>query len=273
MKDDNLAREIVAAALEYGYDGCAILRLSDLDLALYAERLQARLDRFPEAIAIYRLKDLFLNVKNLYPWAKSLIVCKFWLGRYKYPAKLQDKYGRAFLLSPDTAPECQAHQNKLRFMDWLAQKGLKALGDETNAPAGFAALRPAAVASGLGIFRRNNFFYDQKGSWHKLEGFLIDHECEYVTETEVRPCPEKCRLCLHACPFNRHHNWQQGEDFYALESLVELLQPQNMLAASDETLREKVIPKMEHHLQPDQTETLRICARRALQYEKDNAFR
>lgn len=106
------------------------------------DRLEARLDRFPEAIAMYRLKDLFLNVKNLYPWAKSLIVCKFWLGQCRYPHLLDGKYSRAFLLSPDTAPECRAHQHKLRFMKWLAQRGLKVLSEEIQGPAGFEALRP-----------------------------------------------------------------------------------------------------------------------------------
>lgn len=321
MSVDSLSQEIVAAALAFGYDGCGVLRLSNLDCKVYGERVDARLKRFPDAIRIYRLKDIYQNIGNLYPWAKSLIVCKFWLGRYKYPGELQGKYGKAFLLSPQTAPECKARKNKLRFIDWLAQKGLKVLSDEALEPAGFTSLRPAAVAAGLGIFRRNNFFYDEKGSWHQLEGFLIDRDCEYATEAQVRPCPEKCDLCVRACPtnslcepftmnpmtcvsflttfgdgkfapfrpdtlkdwicgcdacqdacpFNRGHNWRQGEDFDGLENLVELMEPRNLLAASDETLREKIIPKTVKHLKPDQTEALRICARRALRYEEDTA--
>lgn len=319
MKADSVAQEIVAAAQKYGYDGCGILRLSDLDFKVYGERVDARLKRFPDAIRIYRLKEIFQNIRELHPWAKALIICKFWLGRYQYPNQLQGKYGKAFLLSPQSAPECQAHHNKLQFISWLSQKGIRVLSDEAQEPAGFISLRPAAVAAGLGIFRRNNFFYDEKGSWHQLEGFLIDRDCEYIAETEVRGCPEKCNLCMRACPtsslcepftmnpmtcvsfittfgdgkiapfqpaalkdwicgcdacqdacpFNRSHNWRQGENFDGLDDLVELLMPQNLLAASDETLREKVIPKTIKHLQPDQTGTLRICARRALQYEAD----
>ena len=79
-----------------------------------------------------------------------------------------------------------------------------------------------------------------------------------------------CDACQDACPFNKRHDWEEGEEFYGLDTLISLLQPQNLIRASDETLWEKVIPKTEHHLRPAQTETLRICAQRALQYESGN---
>lgn len=320
MPDSALSLAIHRKSLELGYDGCGILPLNELHMAVYNERLDGRMEKFPQSAALYGpLKELFNTLRTREPWARALIVCKFWLGRYRYPRALQGKYAKAFLLSPDTAPDSEAHRNKLAFEAWLGEQGLRVLSDESNAPVGIAPLRHAAVACGLGIFRKNNFFYDEKGSWHKLEAWLIDRECQHTERVEVRPCPEKCSLCRRACPtgslcapftmnplicvsfittfgggnvpppftddtlkdwvcgcdacqdacpFNRRHDWESGEPFDGLEQDVTLLQPQNILAASDATLREKVIPRTECHLRPDQVGILRTCAARALRYEE-----
>lgn len=85
-------------------------------------------------------------------------------------------------------------------MEWLKRKGVKCLSDEEKGPRGFATLRHLAVAAGLGIFRKNNFFYDESGrSWRKLEAFLIDKECEFMASTNARPCPDNCALCIKNC--------------------------------------------------------------------------
>ena len=98
MMNENLASEIVKKAVDLGYAGCGILRLSEFDLSLYADRLDKRSSRFPEATGIQALKDAFLGAIGQYPWAKSMIVCKFWLDRYRFPKSLQGKYGKAILL-------------------------------------------------------------------------------------------------------------------------------------------------------------------------------
>lgn len=55
MTDQTLSNEIVAKAVELGYDGCGTLRLQDLNLPLYAERLDKKFARFPEAMGIKAL--------------------------------------------------------------------------------------------------------------------------------------------------------------------------------------------------------------------------
>ena len=47
-------------------------------------------------------------------------------------------------------------------------------------------LRHAAFQAGLGIIRKNNFFYDEKGSWLELEGFVIDRECQLYQNQQFR---------------------------------------------------------------------------------------
>ena len=86
---------------------------------------------------------------------------------------------QGFLLSPDTVPDCEAHRQKLRYEAWLAEQGIRFEGGEMNAPARIIPLRYAAVAAGLGIFRKT-IFLRGKGPYYELEGYLIDQPCEYT---------------------------------------------------------------------------------------------
>ena len=73
------------------------------------------------------------------------------------------------------------------------------MGGETHLPARILPLRYAAVAAGLGIFRKNNFFYGEKGSYYELEGYLLDVSCEYRESHNLRPCADTCKACQNAC--------------------------------------------------------------------------
>lgn len=202
----------------------------------------------------------------------------------------------------------------------MTEKGIQWEGGEKYGPSRNLPLRHAAVEAGLGIFRKNNFFYTEKGSYYNLEGYLIDKECVLKQPCDIKPCPEKCDLCQQACktkalsspytmnpiscvafyttfgmniipphlhesqfgnwicgcddcqdicPYNKRHDWNEGEEFPGLSDIVELLQPENILKASDKELCEKVIPKTADHIQPDQVETLRKGAKRVLHQNKN----
>ena len=56
-----------------------------------------------------------------------------------------------------------------------------------------------ARKSGLGIIRKNNFFYTEMGSYNNLYGYVIDKECELIHKCDLSPCSEKCNLCRKAC--------------------------------------------------------------------------
>ncbi len=315
MVDEKLSEEIRRRVLEAGYDDCGILPITDL--RGYKKLIEARLEKFPHVAPIYAFSEMFCNLETLYPWAKSVIVCTFYIGRYRYPASLRGRYAKSFMLSPDTVPQSPEHQKKTAFEDWLREEGIRVEGGETGAPARLIPLRYAAVQAGLGIFRKNNFFYGEKGSFYNLEGYLIDRECELRGECHVRPCSEKCNLCQRACPTgslsapftmdpffcvsflttfgggmvppplkpenlgtwvcgcdacqdacpHNRHNWDEGEDFFGLDDIVELLDPVNILAATDEELCEKVIPKTELHIPPEKVGILRTCAARVTSQE------
>ena len=44
-------------------------------------------------------------------------------------------------------------------------------------------LRYVAEMAGLGIVRKNNFLYSEKGSYLELVGYVIDQECELYHES------------------------------------------------------------------------------------------
>ena len=80
-----------------------------------------------------------------------------------------------------------------------------------------------------------------------------------------------CEACQDACPHNKRHDWSMGEDFPGLEEITDLLRPEGILAASDEELREKVIPKTAAHLRDEQTELLRRMARNCIANRESTA--
>ena len=181
----DLGKTIHEKALEYGYDNCGVISLEAF--GDYKERLKERIEKFPEAAAI--LGTSFTNLKENYPWAKSAIICTEYYGKYKFPASLQGIYAKSFLLSSDV-PEYPNRKGKEHFEKWMTSKSIHYEGGKTNMPGKIFPLRQAAVVAGLGIFRKNNFFYGPKGSWYGLEGYLIDSSCEYIQEIKLKPCSE-----------------------------------------------------------------------------------
>ena len=310
---NNTGKEIHDKALEFGYDDCGVVSIEALDA--YRTNLEQRISQFPESAAVYG--DGFLRLSENYPWARSVIVCTEYYGKYRYPESLREKYAKAFVLS-SSVPEYPKRKGKADFEAWLTGKGIRLAGGETNMPGRILPLRQAASAAGLGIIRKNNFFYGPKGSYYNLEGYLIDVSCEYIQETRLKPCAEKCGRCQNACkthalsspysmnpllcvsfwttfgggnvpgnltaeqfgkwimgcdacqdacPYNMKHNWDEGENFPGLDEVEELMQPENIIDASDEMLIQKVLPRSDHHIPPEKVSILRANAQRVLQGE------
>lgn len=77
-----------------------------------------------------------------------------------------------------------------------------------------------------------------------------------------------CDNCQDACPYNRKHNWDEGEPFSDLEEIAAKMVPEKLLEQSDEFLTAKVISKTDHHLMPEDTNALRMNAERAIRNSK-----
>lgn len=192
-----LAQEIYDKALACGYDSCGIVPLDALDF--YKERLIKRLEDVPESKEIYAHSKDFLALKEKYPWAQSIVVCTEYFGDYKFPVSLRKRYAKGLLLSLSNIPHSDEFKRRQSFEVWLGENRIRYIGGETAKPAGIIPLRPASVAAGLGIYRKNNFFYGPKGSNYELVAYLIDQPCEYIRHLEIPPCPETCDLCQQKC--------------------------------------------------------------------------
>ena len=77
-----------------------------------------------------------------------------------------------------------------------------------------------------------------------------------------------CDSCQDACPYNKKHDWTVGIAYPGLEETAPELAPSNLVKASAEFIRNRVIPYTDHHIAPDETDTLRICAARSIRNQK-----
>ncbi|NMK38180.1 epoxyqueuosine reductase [Megasphaera elsdenii] len=313
MDTDKLGQVIYEKALACGFDDCGIIPIDDMDG--FQQRLQEREEKVPSSAFFYQGMGDFANIKKRFPWAKSVIIGTYWLGKYRFPPSLQGKYGKAFFLSPSNSVCKESLTARRDFETWFKEQGIRCEGGDQFGHPSIGPLRYAAMMAGLGIIRKNNFFYTKKGSFVELVGYVIDQKawCHHVPD--IRPCAESCHLCQthcpsgalkgpftmsplecvsfittfakgeltpglndkncstwicgcdscqDACPYNRQHDWNQGDAYPGLEELAPQLQPEKLLAQSDTFIQEKVIPYTDYHIAVDEAKTLKRCAARSL---------
>lgn len=189
------ALDIVNKAIEFGFDKCGIIPVDMM--RGYESRLQERMERFPETRNKYEPFRSFAHLQNDYPWAKSVVIASFWYGKYHIPNGVQGRVAKYYLTDGRRNVNSQGYQASVAFERYLADCGLQVATDRDF---GITALRWAGMQAGIGIIRKNNFFYTEKGSYQYLEAFLIDQPLQYIMENAIKPCAEKCNLCMKACP-------------------------------------------------------------------------
>lgn len=195
----DLAFRIKEIALECGFEACGIIRVEEMKG--YAEAVDQRIAAFPESKVLYddpnNLLKSFANPQLAVPWGRSVIVCSRWYGKYKVADHLAGVIAKAFLVDSRQDPRSGEYQDTRRFEAALDALGVRHISDSGF---GVTAMRWAAAKAGIGIIRKNNFFYTERGSWNALEVFIIDHELEMKEVSSIKKCPEKCRQCMEACP-------------------------------------------------------------------------
>jgi len=189
------AFQIVERAKALGYDKCGIILIEQL--AEYEEKLDERINRFPETRGKLENFRSFATPQKEYPWAKAVVVCSYWYGKYNIPQNLKDRFAKYYLTDGRRNEASEGYNTSISFENYLREQGFRIAFDRLF---GITSLRWAAMKSGIGIIRKNNFLYTEKGSWQYIEAFLIDQPIKYINECNVRPCSEKCGLCIKACP-------------------------------------------------------------------------
>ncbi len=185
-----IARKIFRAARECGFDDCGIIAPEQLEGC--EKFLKERIEEIPSSAAFYaNIAELYRPVRERFPWAKSVIVCTAEFGGYRYPAAMRGRYAKAFFLSPEE--ERGGGYDSPKFERWLTEQRIRWVGGDP------VPLRYAAVKAGLGIVRRNNFLYTERGSNLNLTAYVSDCECTLIRRVSLRPCSPACGLCGKAC--------------------------------------------------------------------------
>lgn len=190
-----LSERIRQAAISCGFENCGIISIDAMDG--FAQRLQERTKNVPSSKPFYLALEELAQTKKRFPWAKSIIVCTYYYGQFRFPKQLQGYYAKDYFLKPEEG-STQGYDAS-SFEAKLEEMGLRFAGGSQFSHTSIGPLRYAAMMAGLGIIRKNNFFYTEKGSHYRLVGYVIDRECELIHENALKPCSESCTLCQQAC--------------------------------------------------------------------------
>ena len=191
----SIEKSIQDKALEFGYEKCGIVRIQDLEG--YDKCLVERINKVPESKTFYQNQSRLTHLPEQYPWAKSVIVVVSHYGHYMVPEQLKGHIGKHYIFDGRINTESQEFKRSVEMEQFLQDLGLKTA---SNRKFGIVGLRWAAMKAGLGIIRRNNFFYTESGSWVELEAWITDRDMELVETTNLPSCPEGCSNCAKACP-------------------------------------------------------------------------
>lgn len=186
---NDLAEKICRQTLTCGFDKCGIIPISAVDD--YERFYEKRMKDVPESRGMYTGLLQGMDTRERFAWAKSIVVLVAEYGNFRFPKELQGRYGKALFLEPEITSKERLDFGGLE--KWFAENGIRA---EQGC---IGPLRNAAIKTGLGIIRKNNFFYTEKGSYNNLYAFVIDVECELIYKSHIVPCSEKCDLCQRAC--------------------------------------------------------------------------
>ncbi len=191
----NIEQMIQDRAYLLGYEKCGIIPVHALEG--YAEKFKERIQKLPASEIFYQRQRHLTHPLEEYPWAKSVVVLVARYGKYKIPESVKGHIGKAYLCDVRIDANAEEFQNSQAMEQYMQELGLRIA---TNRKFGVVGLRWAAMQAGLGIIRRNNFFYTQSGSWMHLEAWLTDKEMELRETSDVRTCPPGCNRCIAACP-------------------------------------------------------------------------
>jgi epoxyqueuosine reductase len=191
----SMEKQIQDKAYELGYEKCGIIRIEDLEG--YDEKMQERIEKVPESAMFYERQKRLTNLKEKYPWAKSVVVAVSQYGYYKVPEHMEGHIGKHYIVDRRSNPDAKEFKRSILMEEFLKDIGLKT---ETNWNFGIIGVRWAAMKAGLGIIRRNNFFYTESGSYVGLEAWLTDKDMELKGACDLPKCPKNCSNCIKACP-------------------------------------------------------------------------
>lgn len=191
----SIAQKIRQKALELGYEKCGIISVEKL--GGYKEKLEERIQKIPESGGFYQGQQRLVKFQEEFPWAKSVVVLAVPYCGYHIPKVVRGHIAKKYLLDIRIDENTKEYQNSTAFEKYINELGIRTA---TNRKFGVVGLRWAAMQAGLGLVRRNNFFYTESGSYVNIEAFLTDRDMELIETAKLPPCPPNCDRCIKACP-------------------------------------------------------------------------
>ena len=190
----SLSTDLREYALSLGYDRVGFTTADRFDL--YEEELLKRLDMYSWATGRDWGLVIGADPRNILSEARSVVVTIFDYFKHSYPAEMTGKVGRAYQ-SLGGRPPTPIHRARHRLLrDFLEKQDCDVGKPVFDLPA-----RMAAARAGVTHYGKNTFaFAPGIGSFIVISTFVIDKELEYDRPTVEVKCPNKCTLCLEACP-------------------------------------------------------------------------
>lgn len=190
----SLSSDIKEYALALGYDRVGFTTAERF--TLYEDELLKRQDMYSWATG----RDWGLiqgaDPRSILPEAESIVVTAFDYFKHSFPRQMAGKVGRAYQ-SLGGAPPVPIHRARHRLLREFLQKQGVNVGKAAFGPPA----RLAAARAGVTNYGKNTFaFAEGTGSFVVITTLVIDRELEYDEPTFEVKCPEKCNLCLEACP-------------------------------------------------------------------------
>jgi epoxyqueuosine reductase len=189
-----IAEDLREKALELGFEALGAVAVSEM--AGYLPRLEERERQAPCGDALLFLRGL-ASPERQFPCARTVVAGVLDISRYRIPDGVRNLIGRHYLCDcrrNPLSPEGRMVSELTRFMERMG------LMHASNEQPGVVPVRWAAWKAGLGIMRRNNFFYTATGSLKTIVAWAVDRELEMPRSPAPPPCPEGCGKCAEACP-------------------------------------------------------------------------
>jgi len=190
MADHDFASMIKNKAMELGFSACGISDAAPFEE--FIENVQKRMNHFPESKGLYDKLMLYGYPEKSAEWAKSIITCISWYGKFRMPPSLRNLVGKCYLVDGRLSYS-QEYVACQQFDTWLQGAGLRTCKDAVTA-------RWSAVRAGVGQFGKNNFIFTSRGSWITIHTWIVDQEMEYDRPSFSIICPEDCIRCVDVCP-------------------------------------------------------------------------
>lgn len=195
FKDNPIAKQIQQKALALGYEKCGIIPVEMM--YEYEDKFNERIQKVPESQPFYKGQQRLARFSEEFPWAKSVVILTVPYSKYAIPESINGHIAKHYLTDTRINENTEEYQNSVALEQYMRDLGIRTT---INRKFGVVGMRWAAMQAGLGVIRRNNFFYTESGSWVSLEAFLIDFEIQLIEKTNLSNCPPNCNRCINACP-------------------------------------------------------------------------